>query len=74
MLTQNSMLTQTSSKNLSIEVPQQDFDKINELVDDGLFDNVDDFLNESIRHKIQKVILKDNAEATILKKSKSLSD
>lgn len=52
MLTQNSVLTQTSSKNLSIEVSQQDFDKINELVDDGLFNNVEDFLSEAIVEKL----------------------
>lgn len=34
------MLTQTSINSLSINVSKQDFDKINELVDDGLFNNV----------------------------------
>lgn len=52
MLTQKSMLTQTSSKSLSIKVSQQDFDKINELVDDGLFNNVEDFLSEAIVEKL----------------------
>lgn len=52
MITQNTMLTQTSSKNLSIELSQHDFEKINELVDDGLFDNVDDFLSEAINEKL----------------------
>ena len=52
MLTQSSMLTKTSSKNLSIEVYQKDFKKINDLVDEGLFNNVDDFLNEAINEKL----------------------
>ena len=46
------MLTQTSSKGHSIEVSQQDFDKINELVDDGFFNNVEDFLSEAIVEKL----------------------
>ncbi len=53
MLTQNTMLTQTSSKNLSIELSQHNFEKINELVDEGLFDNVDDFLNEAVNEKLE---------------------
>ena len=52
MLTQNTMLTETSGKNLSIEVSQHDFEKINELVDDGFFNDVDDFLNEAIAEKL----------------------
>ncbi len=52
MLTQSSTLTQTTSKNLSIEVSQKDFEKINELVSDGLFNDVDDFLNEAINEKL----------------------
>ena len=52
MLTQNAMLAETSSKNLSIEISQQDFEKINDLVDDGLFNNVDDFLTEAINEKL----------------------
>lgn len=52
MLTQKSMLTQTSSKSLSIKVSQQEFNKINELVDDGLFNNVEDFLSEAIVEKL----------------------
>ena len=52
MLIQNAVLTQKSSKNLSINVSQHDFEKINELVDDGLFNNVEDFLNEAITEKL----------------------
>lgn len=46
------MLTQTSIKSLSINVSKQDFDKINELIDDGLFNNVEDFLSEAIVEKL----------------------
>ena len=46
------MLTETSSKNISIEVSQQDFNKINELVDEGLFNDVEDFLSEAIVEKL----------------------
>ena len=46
------MLTQTSNKSLSIEVSQQEFDKINDLINDGLFNNVEDFLSEAIVEKL----------------------
>lgn len=52
MITQNALLSQTSSKCLSIELSQQDFEKINGLVDEGLFNNVDDFLAEAINEKL----------------------
>lgn len=52
MLTQNASLTHTSSKCLSIELSQHDFEKINGLIDEGLFNNVDDFLSEAINEKL----------------------
>ena len=52
MLTQSSMLSQTSGKNISIELSQHDLQKINELVDDGLFNCVDEFLSEAINEKL----------------------
>ncbi len=46
------MLTQTSSKNLSIELSQHVFEKISELVDDGLFENVNDFLTKLLMRSL----------------------
>lgn len=40
------------TKTLSVEVSWNDFEKINELVDDGFFNDVEDFLNEAIAEKL----------------------
>ena len=46
------MLTKTSSKNISINLSQSDFERINNLVEKGLFDNIDEFLTEAIDEKL----------------------
>lgn len=40
------------TKTLSVEVSWNAFEKINELVDDGFFNDVDDFINEAISEKL----------------------
>lgn len=48
------MLTHSekSSKTISTSVSQQDYDRIEELVSDGLFSDFNDFFNEAIVEKL----------------------
>ena len=46
------MLNQMSSLNISIDLSQHDFEKIKELVDDGLFVNINEFITEAINEKL----------------------
>ena len=43
---------QPSCESVSVKLPKEDFDKINDLISDGFFSNEEDFLKTAIRERL----------------------